>query len=103
MAAQRNFLEVPNFAYGLSRSSSNLAAVQETFGGGERASSYQSLVKCPPPPPPPPPPIMNGPSPAPSTITINNYFINAKELNIDQRVKMTATVNEKSNFLDMIK
>ena len=102
MAAQRNFLEVPNFAYGLSRSSSNLAAVQETFGGGERASSYQSLVKG--PPPPPPPPIMH-PSPSPSVISINvnNYYINAKELNIDQGVQMTATVNEKSNFLDMIK
>ena len=101
MAAQRNFLQVPNVAYGLSRSSSNLAAVQETFGGGERASSYQSLVKG---PPPPPPPIMH-PSPSPSVISINvnNYYINAKELNIDQGVQMTATVNEKSNFLDMIK
>ena len=101
MAAQRNFLQVPNVAYGLSRSSSNLAAVQETFGGGERASSYQSLVKG---PPPPPPPIMH-PSPSPSVISINvnNYYINAKELTIDQGVQMTATVNEKSNFLDMIK
>ena len=101
MAAQKNFLQVPNVAYGLSRSSSNLAAVQETFGGGERASSYQSLVKG---PPPPPPPIMH-PSPSPSVISINvnNYYINAKELTIDQGVQMTATVNEKSNFLDMIK
>ena len=106
MASQQPtmFLEVPNNNPIIGGSYPNLLRIQDTLIGATRASSFARLDDA------RGPPILelDGRAPplerAPPLIVNNNLVIvTVRDINIDSNMKIEATVNEKSDFLDWMK